>query len=84
MLPYLAHLAHSAYGAFILGVVLGAVKGALLVGSAAVDGRVAGGADLELGKLIELDLHRVMWVALALRLGLLGLFCFIEWLVTVR
>ena len=70
VLADLADLAHGAHGALVLGVVLGPVKGALLVRGAAVDGRVAGRADLELGELVKLDLDRVVRVALALRLGL--------------
>lgn len=73
VLTDLAHLAHDAHCALVLGVVLGPVERALLKRRAAVDGRVAGRADLELGKLVELDLHRVVRVALALGLGLLGL-----------
>lgn len=74
MLANLAHLADRADGALVLCVVLGTVKRALLIACAAVDGRVAGGADLKLGKLVKLNLYRVMGVALALRLGLPGLF----------
>jgi hypothetical protein len=73
VLADLADLAHDADGALVLGVVLGAVKGALLVRGAAVDGRVAGGADLKLGELVKLNLDRVVRVALALSLGLAGL-----------
>lgn len=73
MLANLAHLADPAGLALVLGVVLGAVKGALLVRRAAVDGAVAGRADLELGKLVKLDLDGVVGVALALSLVLLGL-----------
>lgn len=76
VLAHLADLAHDTHGALVLGVVLGPVKGALLVRGAAVDGRVAGRADLELGELVKLDLDRVVRVALALGLGLAGLgFC---------
>jgi hypothetical protein len=73
MLANLAHLANSTHGALVLGVVLAPIKRALLERRAAIDGRVAGRADLELGELVKLDLHRVVRVALALRLGLLGL-----------
>lgn len=73
VLPNLAHLAHAAHAALVLGVVLGPVKRALLKRRAAVDGRVAGRAHLELGKLVKLNLDRVVRVALALRLGLFGL-----------
>ena len=74
MLSNLANLADRAYRTLVPGVVLGPVKRALLVRGAAVDGREAGRADLELGKLVELNLHGVVRVALALRLGFLGLF----------
>jgi hypothetical protein len=73
MLADLAHLAHHAHGALVLGVVLGAVERALLERRARVDGRVAGGAHLELGKLVKLDLDRVVGVAFALGFGLAGL-----------
>jgi hypothetical protein len=73
VLANLAHLAHLAYHALVLGVVLGAVESALLVRGSAVDGRKAGGADLKLGELVELNLDRVVGIPLALRLGLLGL-----------
>lgn len=66
----LAHLAHRANSALVFGVILGPVKRALLEGRAAVDGCVAGGADLKFGKLVELDLDCVAWVVLALRLDL--------------
>lgn len=56
MLPDLANLAHHAYRSLVLGVVLGAVKGAFLERCAAVDRCVASRADLELSKLVELDL----------------------------
>lgn len=74
MLANLTNVAHSANGALVLGVVLGPVERALLVRRPAVDGRVAGRAHIELSELIELDLHGVVGVALALRLGLLGLY----------
>ena len=73
VLPNLAHLADPARLALVLGVVLGSVVRALLERRAAVDGRVAGGADVELGELVELDLDRVARVALALPLRLVGL-----------
>lgn len=73
MLAHLADLADGAHGALVLAVVLGPVKCALLVRCAAVDGRVAGRADLKLGELVELDLNLVVRVALSKRLGLLGL-----------
>ncbi len=73
MLADLAYFAHLAHAALVLGVVLGAVEGALLKRSTAVDGRVASRADLELGKLVELDLYGVVRIALALRLCFFGL-----------
>lgn len=73
MLSNLADVADGAHGTLILSVVLGAVESALLVGGAAVDGRVASGADLKLSELVVFDLDRVMRVALALGLGSLGL-----------
>ena len=74
MLTNLAYLAHDADGTLVAGVVLGPVKSALFKRRTAVDGCVAGGAALELGKLVVLDLDRIVRVALALRLGLLGLY----------
>jgi hypothetical protein len=56
MLPDLADLAHHAYRSLVLGVVLGPVKRAFLKRCAAVDRCVASRADLELSKLVELDL----------------------------
>ena len=73
MLADLADAADDTHGAPVLGVVLGPVERALLVRRAAVDGRVAGRADLELGELVKLDLNLVVWVALSQCLGLLGL-----------
>lgn len=73
VLTDLAHLADGAHGALVLAVVLGPVERALLIRVAAVDGRVAGSADLELGELVELDLNLVVRVALSQCLGLLGL-----------
>lgn len=73
MLSNLADLANPAHASLVLAMVLGAVKGALLVRGAAIDRRVASRADLKLGELIKLNLDRVVRVALALSLGLLGL-----------
>ena len=73
MLSNLANLADRAHRTLVLAVVLGPVKGALLVRGATVNGSEAGRADLELGELVELNLHSVVRVALALRLGSLGL-----------
>jgi hypothetical protein len=74
MLANLADSADNAYCAFELGVILGSIKRTLFKRCAAVDGCVAGSADLEFGKLVELDLHRVVGIALTLSLGLPGLF----------
>lgn len=74
MLANLANLAYSAHSALVLGVVLGAVKSTLLERCAAVDGRVAGRAHIELSKLIELNLNSIVRVAFALSLSSLGLF----------
>ena len=73
MLPDLANIAHYTHRALVLGVVLGPVECTFLERCPAVDWRVAGCADLELGELVELDLHRVVRVPLALSLGLLSL-----------
>ncbi len=73
MLSDLADFANDADGALVLGVVLRPVERTLLVGRAAIDRCMAGRADLELGELVVFDLHRVVWVALALGLGFLGL-----------
>lgn len=73
MLTNLANPANGAHGALVLGVVLGPVKRALLESGAAVDGCVAGGADLELGELVKLNLDRIVGVALALGFGSAGL-----------
>lgn len=69
MLAHLANLTHDADAALVFGMVLGPVKGAFLIRGAAVNGRVAGCADVELGKLVELDLNRVIRVPLALSLS---------------
>lgn len=68
MLANLAHLTDGADGALVLCVVLGPVEGALLVCGAAVDGSVAGCADLKFRELVIFNLHGVVWVALALSL----------------
>lgn len=73
MLANLAHLADGTNGTLVLAVVLGPVECALLVRRAAVDGRVAGRADFELGELVKLDLNLVVRVPLSQCLGLLGL-----------
>jgi len=73
MLADLAHLTHSAHSPLVLWQVLGAVERALLERSTSVNRRVAGSADVKLGKLVEFNLYRVVRVTLALSLGLLGL-----------
>lgn len=70
MLANLADLTHRAHAALVFAVVLGSVKRALLVRRAAVDRRVACCANLKLGKLVKLNLYSIVWVALALCLGL--------------
>ena len=75
MLAHLTHSTNRTDAPLEPAVVLGPVKRAFLKRRAAVDGRVAGRAHLELGELVELDLDRVVRVALALSLcfaGLLG------------
>jgi hypothetical protein len=56
-----------------LFVVLGTSEGVGHTRRAAEDGSEGGGADIELGELIELDIDRILRVALALSLDLLGL-----------
>lgn len=73
MLANLANLAHPTDGALVLGVILGSIECTLLVAGAAVNGCVASCAHVKLGELVELDLHGVVRVALALSLGSLGL-----------
>lgn len=73
MLANLTHIADPADCSLVLGVVLGPAERTYLERSAAVDGRVAGSTDLELGELIKLNLYRVVGVTLALSLCLLRL-----------
>lgn len=73
MLANFAHITDLAHRALELGVVLGAIEGTFLVRVAAVNGSETAGANVELCKLVELDLHRVVGVALTLSLDLLGL-----------
>lgn len=73
MLANLAHFANSAHLSLVLAVVLGPIKCTSLKRRSAVDGRVAGGADLKLGKLVKLNVDGIVGVALACCLGLLGL-----------
>lgn len=73
ILPNLTHLADPAHLSLELGMVLRPVVRTLLVRRAAIDGRMAGGTYIELGELVELDLHRITGIALTLLLGLVGL-----------
>ena len=73
MLTNFADLADSANGTLVLGMILGAIKRALLVRRAAVNRGEACSAHLEFGELIKLDLYRVIGVALALSLCSAGL-----------
>lgn len=73
VLPNLAHLTHPAHAALVRRMVLGPVKLAFLVRRPAVDRRVARRTHVKLGKLVKLNVDRVVRVALALRLGFLGL-----------
>ena len=74
VLADLADAADDAHGTLVLGVVLSAVERALLERRAAVDGRVARRTHIKFCELVVLDFDRVVRVALALRLGPLGLF----------
>lgn len=73
MLADFADFTHPAHGALELGVVLGPIKRTLLERRAAVDRSVTGGAYLEFGKLVKLDVDGVVGVSLALSFRLLGL-----------
>ena len=75
MLSNLADLTDLADLALVLGMVLGPVKGAFLIRCSAVDGRVAGRANVKLRELVELDLNGIAGVALALLLRFGGLRC---------
>jgi hypothetical protein len=73
MLANLTHFTHAAHSALVLGVVLGAIKGTLLIRSTAVDRCMASSAHIKLGELVKLNLNSIVRVAFALSLGLLGL-----------
>lgn len=73
MLANLTDLTDSAYGALVLGVVLGSIKCTLLEGGTAVDGCVTGGTDFKLSELIKLDFDGIVRIPFALSLCLLGL-----------
>lgn len=70
MFANLADLAHCAHHALVLAVVLGPVERTLLVRRTAVNRGVASRADLEFCELVKFDLYCIVWVALALGLGL--------------
>lgn len=69
----LGHLGYPADTALVLFVVLGTSEGVGHTRRAAEDGGEGGGADIELGELIELDIDGILRVALALSLDLLRL-----------
>lgn len=73
MFANLAYLAHSAYCALELGVILGAIECTLFEWRATVDGTVAGSANLEFGELVKFNLDCVVGVPLALSFSLFGL-----------
>ncbi len=73
MLANFTNLTHLAHQALVLGVVLGAVKGAFLKRRTAVDRAVTRRTNLKLGKLIKLDIYCVIRIALALGFRLFGL-----------
>lgn len=73
MLANLANLADCAYRALILCVILRAVESTLLIASSTIYRRMASGADLELRELVELNLHSIVRITLALRFCLFGL-----------
>ena len=77
MLADLAHLTHSAHSPLVLWQILGAVERALLERSTSVNRRVAGSADVKLGKLVEFNLDGVVGIAFVLGLVPFGLqdFC---------
>lgn len=68
-----ADLADRTHGALVLGVELDGAEGASEAGLAGVDGRVRGGADVELAEGVELDVDGVVGGALADGLDLAGL-----------
>lgn len=73
MLANFTNLTYSANSSLVFGVILGAVKGTLFVRAATVDGGVTGSTNVKLGKLVELDVDRVIWISLTLSLRFLGL-----------
>jgi hypothetical protein len=73
VLAHLTDITNHADRSLVLGVILGSIKSTHLKCRTCIDGGVAGGADVEFGKLVELYLHRVGGVAFALGFRLLGL-----------
>lgn len=73
MLANLTYFTNSADSALVLGVILRAIEGTLLICSTAIDRGMAGCAHIELGELVELNFNSIVGIALALSLGLLGL-----------
>lgn len=69
----LGHLGYPADAALVLLVILGTSEGVGHARRATEDGSERGSADVELGELVELDIDRILRVALALSLDLLGL-----------
>ncbi len=67
------HVRYPAHAALVLLMVLGTSERIGHARRATEDGGEGGGADVELGKLVELDIDRILRVALTLRLDLLGL-----------
>lgn len=84
MLAHLTDITHHTDGSLVLGMVLGSIKSTHLKRCTGIDRRVAGGADVELSELVELDLHRVSGITFALGLGLLGLFLTVSYYVRKR
>lgn len=73
MLTNFTNLAHSTRSSLVFGVILGAIKSTLLVCSAPVDRGVTGSTNIELCKLVELNLDCIIGIPLTLGLGLLRL-----------
>lgn len=73
--PYLAHLANPTKSPLVLRMVLRSVEWAGRAGRPTVDGRKRRSANVEFGKLVELDVDFVLRATLALCLDLLGLPC---------
>jgi hypothetical protein len=69
----LGHLGYPADAALVLLVVLGTSEGVRHTRRTTEDWREGGSADVKFGKLVEFDVDRILRVALALSLDLLGL-----------